>query len=66
MRNVMVEKSDFGKILQTAETLIDEVENALQDEIVKKRMDEINTGKVKGKTEKELDEYLKKRGLKIG
>ena len=46
--------------------MIDEVEQAFsQDEIIKKRMNEIKTGKVKGRSETDLNNYLKKRGLKI-
>ena len=67
MDTIQVKKSDFNRILDTAEILIDEVEQALsQEEIVKKRIDDISAGKVKGKTETELDEYLKKRGVKVG
>ena len=66
METVEVKKSDLNKILNTAEILVDEVEQALsQDEIAKKRMNDIKTEKTTGKTEKDLDEYLKKRGVKI-
>jgi len=66
METVQVRKSDFSKILETAEILVSEVEHALsQDDIVIKRIDDIKLGKVKGKTERDLDEYLKKRGVKI-
>jgi len=66
MQTVQVGKDDFNKILNTAEVLIDEVEQALsQDDIIIRRIEDIKTGKVKGKTEKELNDYLKKRGVKI-
>ena len=66
METIQIKKSDFNKILNTAEILINEVEEALsQEDIIKKRMEEIKTGKIKGGTEEELDEYLKKRGVKI-
>ena len=66
MGTIEVQKSDFNKILHTAEQLVDEVEYVLlQDEVVKKRIKDIKTGKIKGKSEKELDDYLKKRGVKI-
>ncbi len=66
METIQIAKSDLNRILNTVEILIDEVEHALsQDEIARKRLVEIKTGKVKGKTEKELDKYLKKRGVKI-
>ena len=66
METVQIKKSDFSKILSTAEILIDEVEQAFsQDEVVIKRIKDIKTGNVKGKTEQELNDYLKKRGVKI-
>ena len=66
METVEVKKSDLSKILNTAEILVDEVEQALsQDEIANKRIKDIMTGKISGRTEKELDKYLKKRGVKI-
>ena len=66
METVEVKKSDLSKILNTAEILVDEVEQALsQDEIANKRIKDIMAGKISGRTEKELDEYLKKRGVKI-
>lgn len=36
-----------------------------EDEIVKKRIKEIKISPSIGKSEKELDEYLKKRGVKV-
>lgn len=66
MQTLKVKKSDFKKILTTAETLLEEVEQALSvDEVVKKRINDIESEKVEGKTEQELDEYLKKRGVQI-
>ncbi len=67
MDTVNVRKADFIKILNTAELLVDEVEQALsQDEIAKRRMSDILSGKVKGKTHKDYYAYLKKRGIKVG
>ncbi len=66
MEIIEVKKSDLDKILNTAEILVDEVEQALsQDEIANKRIRDVRTGKTSGRTEKELDVYLKKRGVKI-
>ena len=65
MDTVNVKKVDFVRILDTAETLIDEIESALsQDEIAKSRLSGIVSGKMKGKTEKDYYAYLKKRGVK--
>ena len=67
METLQIKKTDFNKILETAEILINEVEQALsQDDIVKARIEDIKTGKIKGKGEQELNDYLKKRGVKIG
>ncbi|MDH3976613.1 MAG: hypothetical protein OEV42_20310 [Deltaproteobacteria bacterium] len=66
MDTVHVNKTDFTRILDTAETLIDEVEHALEeDEIVSKRLEDVKSGRVTGKTEKELDDYLKSRGVEL-
>lgn len=66
METLQIKKSDFSKILETAELLISEVEQALsQDDIVKARVGDIKAGRVNGKSEQELDEYLKRRGVKI-
>lgn len=66
MTTVQIQKTDFEKILHTAEVLIDEVEQACSlDEIAKQRLHDLKTKMVAGKTERELDLYLKKRGVKI-
>lgn len=64
METIKVERMDFYKILNTAEILIDEVVQVFQDEIVKNRMGDIILGKTEGKTEKDYNEYLRKRGVK--
>jgi len=66
MEQIQINRTDFHQILQAAEMLLGKVEHALaQDEIAKKRMLDITTGKVQGKTEAELHVYLKKRGVRI-
>ncbi|MBU4070187.1 MAG: hypothetical protein KJ646_04355 [Nanoarchaeota archaeon] len=65
MESIKVERMDFHKILNTAEILIDKVEQIFQDEIVRNRVNDIKTSKIKGKTEKDYNEYLKKRGIKF-
>lgn len=64
METVSIPKEAFTKILSDVETLIDDVELAL-DAKAQKRIIDIETGEVKGKTEQELDDYLKKRGVKV-
>ena len=62
---IVVPKQVFGKILTDVGVLIDDVELAL-DEKVRKRIDDIGSGKVKGKSEEEYYKYLKKRGINFG
>jgi len=64
METVSIPKEVFTKILADVETLIDDVELAL-DAKVQKRIQDIETNSVKGKTEQELNDYLKKRGVKV-
>jgi len=39
--------------------------NITEDKLIKKRINDIESGKIKGKTEKELNDYLKSRGVNI-
>ena len=64
METVSIPKEVFTKILIDVETLIDDVELAL-DTIVQKRIHDIETNNIKGKTEQELNDYLKRRGVKV-
>jgi len=64
METVAVPKDVFEKILEDVEILIDDVESAL-DQKVRKKVHDIETGSITGKTEKDLDTYLKKRGVAI-
>lgn len=64
MENISVDKSDFSQLITAVEFLIEDVEQILdQDEIAEKRMQEIQTGIVKGKNVKDYNEYLRKRGV---
>ncbi len=53
--------SDVERLVSDFEALVGEK----QDSIVKQRLSDVKKGKIKAKTEKELDNYLKKRGVKI-
>lgn len=64
METVTVQKEVFSKILTDVETLIDDVELALNAKVMQ-RVQDIEMGKVEGRTEKDLDNYLKRRGVKI-
>lgn len=64
METVAVPKEIFVKILSDAETLLDDVESAL-DMKVKQRIRDITSGIVKGRSEEELDQYLRERGVAV-
>ena len=65
---ITMPREEFKKLISDVEIVINDVESILsaEDKLTKKRIDDIESGKVKGKTEKELDEYLKNRGIKCG
>lgn len=59
---IKIEKTILTKILKDAEILIDDVESALNNKL-KQRILDIKTDSSIGKTEKDLEIYLKKRGV---
>ena len=66
MATITISEEKLDKVLADVETLIEDVSSLLdQDEIAKKRMNEVRANPSVGKSEKELDEYLKKRGVKF-
>lgn len=66
MKTITIPAIQFKKILFDVETLIEDIATILdQDEITKKRMEEIESKPSIGKSEKDLDIYLKKKGIKI-
>ncbi|MBW2975709.1 hypothetical protein KY366_08375 [Candidatus Woesearchaeota archaeon] len=67
METVTLPKEKLGVVLSDVERLVSHFEDLVEDQdvIAKKRLSDIKAGRVKGKSEKELDEYLKKRGLKV-
>jgi len=67
METLNISKEKFSKILEDFEVLINDVESALSEEnlVVRKRINDIKLNPSIGKSEKYLDEYLKKRGVKI-
>ena len=67
MTTITISEEKFNKVIADVEKLIEDVSSLLdQDEIAKKRMAEIKTDPSIGKSEKELDNYLKRRGVKVG
>lgn len=66
MAPITISQDKFNKVLQDVEVLIEDVASLYdQDEIAGKRLDEIKANPSLGKSEKDLDDYLKKRGVKI-
>ena len=66
MANISVSEEKFNKVLADVEALIEDVSDLLdQDEIAKKRVKDIEENPSIGKSEKELDDYLNQRGVKI-
>lgn len=68
METISIPKQKLGIVISDVERLISHFEDLIedQDKIVKQRLSDIKEGRVEGKSEKELDEYLKKRGVKVG
>ena len=66
METISISKDAFSKVLIDVETLIEDVASLFdQDMIVKTRLKEIKENPLIGKSEKYLDTYLKKRGIKV-
>ena len=66
MANINVSEEKFNKVLADVETLIEDVSDLFdQDEIAKKRISDIEKNPSIGKSEKELDDYLRQRGVKV-
>ncbi len=66
MATIIVSEEKFNKVLTDVENLIEDVANLFdQDELARKRLAEIKVNPSIGKSEKELDDYLKKRGVKV-
>jgi len=66
MATVSVSEDKLNKVLADMENLVEDVASLLdQDEIAKKRLNEIKADQSIGKSEQELDSYLKKRGVKV-
>jgi len=64
---VTISKDKLDLVISDVERLVSHFEDLVedQDQIARDRLKEIKTGCVEGKSESELDEYLKKRGVKV-
>ena len=61
---IVIEKELFNSMINDIEILIDDIENIMEKNSTKeisKRLNDIKKNKVKGFSEKDLDNYVKKR-----
>ncbi len=65
MEAVTIPKHKFGKILADIDLLISDIEDMSQDDIAHQRIADIEANPSIGRSEQELDEYLKKRGVRM-
>jgi hypothetical protein len=67
METVTVSRDKLGQVISDVDQLVSHFEGLVedQDEVAMNRMKEIQSGTVEGKTEKDLDAYLKERGVKV-
>lgn len=66
MGTVTISQDKLNKVMNDIEVLIEDFSDLIdQDQIVKKRINEIEMNPSIGRSEKELDDYLRKRGVKI-
>jgi len=62
---ITISENRFKKVLSDFEVLLEDVTALVhRDDIVKQRIAEIEANSSIGRTEEELDEYLKRRGVK--
>ncbi len=66
MATITLSEEKFNKVIADVESLIEDVAELFdQDETAKKRLVELKANPSIGKSEKELDDYLRKRGVKV-
>lgn len=66
MDTINISEDRFKRVLTDVESLLNDITVLInRDDIVRQRIAEIHANPSIGKTEKELDEYLKKRGIEI-
>lgn len=63
---ITLSKARFGKVLSDFEVLLEDVTELInRDDVVHQRIADVKSDPSIGKTEEELDAYLKKRGIKV-
>lgn len=67
METITVPTEKLKALFSDVERLVSHFEDLMedQDKIVKQRLDALKSRKIKGKSEEELDKYLKARGVNI-
>ena len=67
METITIPKDTFGKILSDIDILLRDLQEIeiVNDTVVRKRITDIEATPSIGKTEEELDAYLRKRGIKV-
>ena len=66
MTTITISEEKFNRVIADVENLVEDVAELFnQDEIAKKRIVEIKANPSIGRSEKELDNYLEKRGVKV-
>ena len=65
MVTITVSEERLNKVLSDVEVLIEDVSSLLGDDISRKRLSDIKKDPSIGKSEKDLDLYLKARGVQI-
>lgn len=66
MTTITISEEQWGRVLQDVERLVEDVAVLVdQDEIAKKRRADITKNPSLGRSERELDDYLRKRGVKV-
>jgi hypothetical protein len=63
---ITLSKDRFRKVLTDFEVLLEDVTELVNhDDLVRQRIADVKTNPSIGKTEEDLDSYLKKRGIKV-
>jgi len=67
MENVNISKEKLVVLFSDMERMVSDFESLAEfdDIVVASRLKDIKSGRVKGLPEKELDAYLRKRGIKV-
>lgn len=66
MGTISISEDRFKKVLADVEALVEDVTALIdRDDVVKQRIAGIKADPSIGKTEKELDDYLRRRGIEI-